>query len=256
MGTKQLDLPDTSSHAKTLDFTIFLPEIGTDSAYTFLVSIFSVQSALWAGFYKPDSMLTWRLFYIYLIDAILIIVQDLNNPAVNNLVPCPRVLAAIFQAVLARQTRLRNIKKRPHWVSTVLMVKWMKVMAVHLPRLTFASVLPRLSSTYSMTDLAVMNLKVTSTGFFCLLGVVRSDLSIWQYWSQSWIFHCFYISVWWINCFQQAHVCIVMILGRHRVNLVYPTSWTVPLFSREKVWKLTRMETKTKSKSILNQENP
>ncbi|KAJ5478831.1 hypothetical protein N7530_004340 [Penicillium desertorum] len=51
---------------------------------------------------------TWILFGILLVmnsvDVILIIVLDLNNPAVNNLAPGPRVLAAIFQAASARHT--------------------------------------------------------------------------------------------------------------------------------------------------------
>jgi Trk-type K+ transport system membrane component len=38
------------------------------------------------------------------IDVILILVLDLNNPAVNNLAPGPRILAAIFQAASARHT--------------------------------------------------------------------------------------------------------------------------------------------------------
>ncbi|OQD66218.1 hypothetical protein PENPOL_c005G00866 [Penicillium polonicum] len=51
---------------------------------------------------------TWILFGILFlmnsIDVILIIVLDLNNPAVNHLAPGPRVLAAIFQAASARHT--------------------------------------------------------------------------------------------------------------------------------------------------------
>lgn len=38
------------------------------------------------------------------IDIILIIVLDLENPAINNLAPGPRVLAAIFQAASSRHT--------------------------------------------------------------------------------------------------------------------------------------------------------
>ncbi|KAJ6136877.1 hypothetical protein N7497_012129 [Penicillium chrysogenum] len=51
---------------------------------------------------------TWILFGILFlmnsIDVILIIVLDLNNPAVNNLAPGARVLAAIFQAASSRHT--------------------------------------------------------------------------------------------------------------------------------------------------------
>ncbi|KAJ5542265.1 hypothetical protein N7535_004687, partial [Penicillium sp. DV-2018c] len=51
---------------------------------------------------------TWILFGILFlmnsIDVILIIVLDLNNPAVNNLAPGPRVLAAIFQSAMSRHT--------------------------------------------------------------------------------------------------------------------------------------------------------
>jgi potassium uptake Trk family protein len=51
---------------------------------------------------------TWALFGIVFamnfIDVLLIIVLDLDNPAVNYLSPGPRVLAAIFQAASARHT--------------------------------------------------------------------------------------------------------------------------------------------------------
>jgi Trk-type K+ transport system membrane component len=54
------------------------------------------------------SRTTWILFGILFIinsiDVILIIILDLNNPAVNNLAPGPRVLSAIFQAASARHT--------------------------------------------------------------------------------------------------------------------------------------------------------
>jgi Trk-type K+ transport system membrane component len=38
------------------------------------------------------------------VDVVLIIVLDLNNPAVNNLPAGPRVLAAIFQSASSRHT--------------------------------------------------------------------------------------------------------------------------------------------------------
>ncbi|XHG07627.1 hypothetical protein AWENTII_010762 [Aspergillus wentii] len=51
---------------------------------------------------------TWILFGIILllnaVDVLLIVVLDLNNPAVNNLPGGPRVLAAIFQAASSRHT--------------------------------------------------------------------------------------------------------------------------------------------------------
>ncbi|KAA8645249.1 hypothetical protein EYZ11_011350 [Aspergillus tanneri] len=51
---------------------------------------------------------TWALFGILFamnfIDVILIIVLDLDNSAVNNLAPGPRILAAIFQAASSRHT--------------------------------------------------------------------------------------------------------------------------------------------------------
>ncbi|KAJ5170522.1 uncharacterized protein N7500_003305 [Penicillium coprophilum] len=53
---------------------------------------------------RPTWILFGILFLMNLIDVILILVLDLNNPAVNNLAPGPRVLAAIFQAASARHT--------------------------------------------------------------------------------------------------------------------------------------------------------
>ncbi|KAF3385464.1 Low-affinity potassium transport protein [Penicillium rolfsii] len=53
---------------------------------------------------KPTWILFGILFVMNSVDVLLIIVLDLNNPAVNNLAPGPRVLAAIFQAASARHT--------------------------------------------------------------------------------------------------------------------------------------------------------
>lgn len=53
---------------------------------------------------KPTWILFGILFIMNTVDVLLIIVLDLNNPAVNNLAPGPRVLAAIFQAASARHT--------------------------------------------------------------------------------------------------------------------------------------------------------
>ncbi|KAK2789776.1 hypothetical protein FQN52_005902 [Onygenales sp. PD_12] len=51
---------------------------------------------------------TWVLFSILFamnfIDVLLIVVLDLDNPAVNDLPPGPRVLAALFQAASSRHT--------------------------------------------------------------------------------------------------------------------------------------------------------
>ncbi|KAK2809591.1 hypothetical protein FQN50_003645 [Emmonsiellopsis sp. PD_5] len=51
---------------------------------------------------------TWVLFGIIFtmnfIDVLLIVVLDLDNPAVNDLAPGPRVLAALFQAASSRHT--------------------------------------------------------------------------------------------------------------------------------------------------------
>ncbi|EGY23409.1 low-affinity potassium transport protein [Verticillium dahliae VdLs.17] len=51
---------------------------------------------------------TWILFYIIFalnfIDVVLIIVLDLDNPAVNDLPMGPRILSALFQAASARHT--------------------------------------------------------------------------------------------------------------------------------------------------------
>ncbi|KAJ5743778.1 hypothetical protein N7533_008648 [Penicillium manginii] len=53
---------------------------------------------------KPTWILFGILFIMNSVDVLLIIVLDLNNPAVNSLAPGPRVLAAIFQAASARHT--------------------------------------------------------------------------------------------------------------------------------------------------------
>ncbi|KAJ5447982.1 Potassium transport protein high-affinity [Penicillium cf. griseofulvum] len=53
---------------------------------------------------RPTWVLFGILFVMNSIDVILILVLDLNNPAVNNLAPGPRILAAIFQAASARHT--------------------------------------------------------------------------------------------------------------------------------------------------------
>lgn len=53
---------------------------------------------------KPTWILFGILFIMNSVDVLLIIVLDLNNPAVNDLAPGPRVLAAIFQAASARHT--------------------------------------------------------------------------------------------------------------------------------------------------------
>ncbi|KAF4763182.1 hypothetical protein HAV15_000190 [Penicillium sp. str.  len=53
---------------------------------------------------RPTWILFGILFLMNSIDVILIVVLDLNNPAVNNLAPGPRLLAAIFQAASSRHT--------------------------------------------------------------------------------------------------------------------------------------------------------
>ncbi|PLB50276.1 cation transporter [Aspergillus steynii IBT 23096] len=53
---------------------------------------------------KPTWILFGIVFVLNFVDVLLIIVLDLHNPAVNNLPPGPRILAAIFQAASARHT--------------------------------------------------------------------------------------------------------------------------------------------------------
>lgn len=80
--------PEKSSMKETLSFLLDHPR----RCYTLLF----------------PSRPTWILFGILLtmnfIDVLLIIVLDLNNPAVNNLPAGPRVLAAIFQSASSRHT--------------------------------------------------------------------------------------------------------------------------------------------------------
>lgn len=53
---------------------------------------------------RPTWILFGILFLMNLIDVILILVLDLDNPTVNNLAPGQRILAATFQAASARHT--------------------------------------------------------------------------------------------------------------------------------------------------------
>ena len=53
---------------------------------------------------RPTWILFGIVFLLNFVDVLLIIVLDLHNPAVNNLSPGPRILAAIFQAASARHT--------------------------------------------------------------------------------------------------------------------------------------------------------
>lgn len=53
---------------------------------------------------KPTWVLFGIIFAMNSLDIILIIVLDLNNPAVNNLAAGPRFVAALFQAASARHT--------------------------------------------------------------------------------------------------------------------------------------------------------
>ncbi|KAL5360235.1 cation transport protein-domain-containing protein [Aspergillus floccosus] len=53
---------------------------------------------------KPTWILFGVIFILNAVDVLLIVVLDLDNPAVNNLPGGPRVLAAIFQAASSRHT--------------------------------------------------------------------------------------------------------------------------------------------------------
>jgi Trk-type K+ transport system membrane component len=53
---------------------------------------------------RPTWILFGILFVMNFVDALLILVLDLDNPAVNNLPGGPRVLAAIFQSASSRHT--------------------------------------------------------------------------------------------------------------------------------------------------------
>lgn len=53
---------------------------------------------------KPTWILFGIIFLLNAVDVLLIVVLDLNNPAVNILPGGPRVLAAIFQAASSRHT--------------------------------------------------------------------------------------------------------------------------------------------------------
>lgn len=53
---------------------------------------------------QPTWILFGILFVMNFVDVLLIIVLDLNNPAVNDLPMGPRILSAIFQAASSRHT--------------------------------------------------------------------------------------------------------------------------------------------------------
>ena len=53
---------------------------------------------------KPTWILFGIIFVLNFVDVLLIVLLDLDNPAVNNLPPGPRVLASIFQAASSRHT--------------------------------------------------------------------------------------------------------------------------------------------------------
>ncbi|KAL2814719.1 cation transport protein-domain-containing protein [Aspergillus cavernicola] len=53
---------------------------------------------------RPTWVLFGIIFILNFVDVLLILLLDLDNPAVNTISPGPRVMAAIFQAVSARHT--------------------------------------------------------------------------------------------------------------------------------------------------------
>ncbi|KAI2965125.1 hypothetical protein CBS147323_5947 [Aspergillus niger] len=53
---------------------------------------------------KPTWILFGIIFVLNFVDVLLILVLDLDNPAVNDLAPGPRVAAAIFQSASSRHT--------------------------------------------------------------------------------------------------------------------------------------------------------
>ncbi|KAJ5297345.1 hypothetical protein PENANT_c005G10999 [Penicillium antarcticum] len=80
--------PEKSSMKETLSFLLDHPR----RCYTLLFPS------------RPTWILFGILFAMNFVDVLLIIVLDLNNPAVNNLAAGPRVLAAIFQSASSRHT--------------------------------------------------------------------------------------------------------------------------------------------------------
>jgi len=81
-------VPKNSSIKESLDFLLEHPR----RCYTLLFPS------------RPTWILFGILFILNFVDVLLIIVLDLNNPAVNNLPAGPRILAAIFQAASTRHT--------------------------------------------------------------------------------------------------------------------------------------------------------
>jgi Trk-type K+ transport system membrane component len=53
---------------------------------------------------RPTWLLFGIIFVMNFVDVLLILLLDLDNPAVNSISPGPRIMAAIFQAASARHT--------------------------------------------------------------------------------------------------------------------------------------------------------
>lgn len=81
-------VPANSSLKEPLDFLLKYPR----RCYTLLFRS------------KPTWILFGIIFVLNFVDVLLIVFLDLDNPAVNNLPPGPRVLASIFQAASSRHT--------------------------------------------------------------------------------------------------------------------------------------------------------
>ncbi|ETS86288.1 hypothetical protein PFICI_00116 [Pestalotiopsis fici W106-1] len=122
---------------------------------------------------------TWILFGIIValnfIDVLLIIVLDLNNPAVNDLALGPRILSAIFQAASARHTG----------TSTFNLAKVNPAVQFSLVVMMYISIFPiaisiRASNTYEERSLGIYSAEQTPDevrGRSYIMSHVKNQLS-------------------------------------------------------------------------------
>lgn len=124
---------------------------------------------------RPTWILFGILFAMNFIDVLLIIVSDLDNPAVNVLPMGPRILAAIFQAASARHTgtaafNLAEVNPGVQFTLVVMMYIAIFPIAISI----------RASNTYEERSLGVYEQEVTpdeSNGKSYVMMHIRNQLS-------------------------------------------------------------------------------
>lgn len=124
---------------------------------------------------RPTWILFGILFAMNFIDVLLIIVSDLDNPAVNVLPMGPRILAALFQAASARHTgtaafNLAEVNPGVQFTLVVMMYISIFPIAISI----------RASNTYEERSLGIYEEEVTpdeSNGKSYVMMHIRNQLS-------------------------------------------------------------------------------